>query len=193
MGLCMNALAHGGVFLEDDVCIVQIDFLQAHFTVYQPKTRANKEYCEDLPDVTETVFVLDYLHNSLRDMPLDFRIVRDSKGLGRFAKWEDIARIEDLEADTVFYQPPVRQRDAVFTVEHAFEHAGHYIGIVSTKHPDKDTVYRAVFPFEVGSTGFGYLPLFIGLLIFAQANYWLMSGGFARWRAARSKTRGVSS
>lgn len=186
--LCLGAraLAHGGVFVEDDLCIIQIDFFQAHFTVYQPKTRANKEYCEDLPDVTETVFVLDYLHSSLKEMPLDFRIIRDSQGLGRFAKWEDIANNQDIEGDTIFYQPPVRRPDSTFAVEHTFAESGYYIGIVTTKHPRSDKIYRAIFPFEVGGTGFGYLPLFIGLLLLAQANFWLMSGGFARWRARRA-------
>ena len=181
--LCMKATAHGGVYMEDDLCIIQIDFFQAHFTVYQPQTRANKEYCEDIPDVTDTVFVLDYLHNSLKEMPLDFRIIRDIKDLGRFAKWEDIAQIEDLDHATVFYQPPVRRPNAVFTVEYKFEEPGNYIGIVTTRHPTKDKIYRAVFPFEVGNTGFGYLALFIGLVILVQFNYWFMSGGLGRWRA----------
>ncbi len=181
----MNATAHGGVYMEDDLCIIQIDFFQAHFTVYQPQTRANEEYCEDIPDVSDTVFVLDYLHNSLKEMPLDFRIIRDIQDLGRFAKWEDIALIEDLDSETVFYQPPVRRPDAVFMVEYKFEEPGNYIGIVTTRHPTEDKIYRAVFPFEVGNTGFGYLALFIGLLLLVQFNYWFMSGGLGRWRAKR--------
>ena len=172
--------------MEDDLCVIQIDFFQAHFTIYQPQTRANKEYCEDIPDVTNTVFVLDYLHNSLKEMPLDFRIIRDLKDLGRFATWEDISQIEDLDRETVFYRPPVKRPNAVFTVEYAFEEPGNYIGIVTTKHPTKDKIYRAVFPFEVGGTGFGYLPLFIGLVILVQINYWVMSGGFGRWREKRA-------
>ncbi len=186
---CLKAAAHGGVSSEDDLCIIQIDFFRAHFTIYQPQTRANKEYCEDIPDVTGTVFVLDYLHKSLKEMPLDFRIIRDIKDLGRFAKWEDIAQSEYLERQTVFYQPPVKRPNAVFTVEYTFEEPGNYIGIVTTKHPTKDKIYRAVFPFEVGSTGFGYLALFIGLAILVQINYWVMSGGFARWRAKTARMR----
>ena len=181
-----NVMAHGGVFLEDDQCVVQIDFLRAHFTAYQPQTSANKEYCEDLPDVTATVFVLDYLHDSLREMPLDFRIIRDVNKLGRFAKWADIEKIENLDSHTVFYQPPVTRPNATFTAEHVFAEPGDYIGIVTTQHRSKDKIYRAVFPFEVGATGFGYWPAIVGLLFLVQVNYWVMSGGFSRWRATRN-------
>ena len=33
------AFAHGGVAFEEDLCVINIDFLQAHFTVFQPETR----------------------------------------------------------------------------------------------------------------------------------------------------------
>ena len=188
---CDQAIAHGGVSLDGDQCIIQIDFFQAHFTIYQPETRANREYCEDIPDVTTSVFVLDYLHKSLMDMPVDFRIIRDSDDLGRFATWEQIEQIENIDDVTVFYQPPVKRPDAVFTVEHTFETSGNYIGIVTTKLPDSDKIYKALFPFEVGSTGFGYLPLFVGLIVLVQANYWVMSGGYTRWRERRDKTDNV--
>ena len=79
-----SALAHGGVVLEEDRCVINIGFLTAHFTVYQPESRANEEYCEDIPDVTNSVFVMEYLHDFLREMPVDFRIVEDrSRGTGR--------------------------------------------------------------------------------------------------------------
>ena len=159
--LCVEAAAHGGVSSEDDLCIIQIDFFRAHFTIYQPETRANKEYCEDIPDVTDTVFVLDYLHNSLKEMPLDFRIIRDITDLGRFAKWEDIAQIEDLDRETVFYQPPVTRPNAVFTVEYPFEEPGNNIGLGTTTHPPTDTIYRACSHFAVGGTRLGSLPLVI--------------------------------
>ena len=45
--------AHGGVVSEEDLCIIEIGVFSAHFTVYQPETRASTEYCEDIPDVGE--------------------------------------------------------------------------------------------------------------------------------------------
>jgi hypothetical protein len=185
------APAHGGVVLEDDICVIQIGFFRAHFTVYQPRTRAREELCEDLPDAAETVFVMEYLHNGLTEMPIDFRIIKDVTGRRRFARWADVAAIQDLDGATVFYQPALVEPD-VFAVLHAFDAPGHYIGIVTARQPDTGRVYNAVFPFEVGATGFGYVPLIIGLLVILQINFWIMSGGLARWRARRAATTSMA-
>lgn len=183
--------AHGGVVMEDDVCVIKIGFLQAHFTVYQPRTQQREELCEDLPDVTETVFVMEYLHNSLADMPIDFRIIRDVTGRRRFAKWEDVARIENLDEATVLYQPAVLEPD-VLSVLHEFDQPGHYIGIVTARQPGTNRTYRAVFPFQVGATGFGYVPLIAAAVILLQINFWIMGGGLGRWRAKRTAGKAAS-
>ena len=70
---------HGGVVMEEDLCVINIGFYRAHFTVYQPQTSANEEFCEDLPDAGETIFVLDYLHDSMKRVPVDFRIIKENK------------------------------------------------------------------------------------------------------------------
>ena len=159
-----NTLAGGGLVLEDDVCIIRIDFYSAHFTAYQPDTSGNKQFCQDLPDTGETIFVLDYLHQSLKEVLVDFRIIRDVTGQGRFAKLKHIGEIEDIEQHTVFYQPPVIRPDASFKVEHDFSEEGAYIGIVSAGHPSTDMVYTAVFPFEVGGSSSAYLLALVLLL-----------------------------
>ena len=172
--------AHGGVVLEEDICVIKMGFLSAHFTIYQPETRASEEFCEDIPDVTQTVFVMEYLHSSLREMPLDFRIIRDVTDLGVFARWEDVAGIENLDAATVFYEPPAVRDAAIFTVEHRFDEPGWYIGIVTTTYPETGRTYETVFPFEVG-TNLGLLPLFVLLGVGAQALYLVFTGTAARW------------
>ena len=30
--------AHGGVVQEDDLCVIKVDYLRAHFKVYQPRS-----------------------------------------------------------------------------------------------------------------------------------------------------------
>lgn len=174
-----SALGHGGVVEEDDVCVIRINYLKGHFKVYQPRTDGHREYCEDLPAATESVFVMEYLHEGLAEVPVDFRIIRDVTGKGRFARWEDIAAIDDLDAVTVFYRAPVTEPD-VLTVVHDFDAEGDYIGIVTADVGDTDRVYRAVFPFEVGYTGLGYWPLIIGLLVAAQLSYFVMGGRLRR-------------
>jgi hypothetical protein len=159
-GVCLTfshaLLAHGSVVEDGDLCLIKIGFYQAHFTIFQPQSEGHEEYCEDLPDTGETVFVIDYLHDSMREVPVDFRIVHDRNGVGRFARYEDVLKL-DLEKDSVFYQPPLMQADAVFTVLHPFAEAGAYIGVVTAEHPTEDTVYRAVFPFEVARFPWEYV------------------------------------
>lgn len=145
--------AHGSVVDENDLCVISMGFYRAHFTIYQPRTSGHAEYCEDLPGTGETVFVLDYLHDSMRTVPVEFRIVRDRNGIGRFARYEDVLDL-DLDRDTVFYAEPGVEGDAVYTALYDFDRPGGYIGVVAARHPDDGEIYRAVFPFQVGALPF---------------------------------------
>ena len=55
------------------------------------------------------------MHDGLRDMQLDFRIIKDTQKLGRFAKLEDIEKINDLYSNKPYFTnlPPTIQM--VFT------------------------------------------------------------------------------
>jgi hypothetical protein len=170
-----GAFAHGGVGMEDDVCLIKIGFLEAHFTVYQPKTNGTQEFCEDIPEVASSVFVIDYLHDFLKEMQVDFRIIKDVNNFGVFANWDDITGLDNIEQDTVFYHRPEKRSDGVLTVNYDFQQAGGYIGIVTAVHPEKEKTYHTVFYFQVGGTDYGYLPFFILLLILAQALYWFIN------------------
>ena len=136
--------------LSEDTCIITIGFYTAHFTAYQPETRGGEEFCEDLPDASQTVFVLDYLHGSLKQVPVDFRILRNMTDLGDFVRWEHLEALGDLTPHTVFYQRPQVRADERLAVEFRFPEAGEYIGVVTAGHPTNDSTYVAVFPFEVG-------------------------------------------
>jgi hypothetical protein len=179
------AFAHGGVVEEEDLCVIKVNYLRGHFKIYQPLIDGHKEYCEDLPNATESVFVMEYLHDSLAEADVDFRIIRDVTGKGRFARWEDVAQIDDIDAATIFYREPAVDPD-VFTVIHDFNEEGHFIGIVTANVAGDEQTYRAVFPFEVGYTGLGYWPFFILLLLAIQFQYFVMSGRFRRWRESRA-------
>jgi hypothetical protein len=154
--------AGGGMVLEDDVCILWIDFYSAHFTAYQPDSSGNEQFCQNLPATGKTLFVLDYLHQSLKEVPVELRIIRDVTGQGRFVKLEHVEALDNIEQLTVFYQPPLVRPDASFKIEHDFAEEGEYIGIISAGHPTNDSVYTAVFPFEIGGRNRTYLlPLFL--------------------------------
>jgi len=175
-----NAAAHGGVVEEDDLCVIKVNYRRAHFKICQPGASGHEQYCEDLPLAAESVFVMEYQHDSLSQMPIDFRIIRDVTGKGRFARMEDIAEIKDLEGATVYYQPPIVEPH-IYMVNYEFMQEGDFIGVVSATHPETGKIYAAVFPFEVGFTGFGYWPYILGLLLFVQIQYLLMSGRLKRW------------
>ena len=175
-----DAHAHGGVFLEDDLCFIKIGFYKAHFKIYQPQKSRHEEWCEDIPHADESVFVLEYLHDSLRGVPVEFRIIEDVDNRGRFARWNDIK--EGVHRNTVYHQPPLTEPDGTFLAMYRFTEEGNYIGIVTAESPDRSKTYTAIFPFRVGGADWGLIPWFVALAVFLQLNYWLMSGGYARMR-----------
>lgn len=177
----LMAFGHGGVVLEEDQCVLKMGFLMAHFTGYQPQARGAEEFCEDIPEVGESVFVLEYMHDFMKQMSVDFRIIADATDLGTFANWDDVRALGDLTASTVFYQPPQQRADGVLTASHRFERAGGYIGIVTARHPTKDNTYNAVFYFRVGGPELGYLPYFVALIILVQLIYWASTGTLQRF------------
>ena len=184
LGVCLlpsnPVLAHGGVAFEEDVCLINIGFLQAHFTLYQPLTSGSEEFCEDIPEVSDSVFVLDYLHDFLREMPVDFRIIRDVTDIGVYASWDDILSLPDLEKVTEFYQSPVTVKEGVFKVSHPFSAQGSFIGIVTAQHPTEDKAYHAVFHFQVGGANYRTIPYFVVLILVLQLLYWISTGGLKR-------------
>jgi hypothetical protein len=164
--------AGGGLVLQDDACILQIDFYSAHLTAYQPATSGNEQFCEKLPNTGSTIFVLDYLHPSLKEVPVDFRIIRDVTGQGRFVKLSNVEALGNLEPHSIFYQRPQVQADASLKVEYEFEEKGHYVAVVSAGHPSNNSTYMAVFPIEVGAPRLGF-PL-AALLIVAVPGLFLV-------------------
>lgn len=167
------ALAHGGVVEENDLCVINIGYLKAHFKIYVPQHSGHREYCEDIPVRGESVFVMEYQHDSLDSAAIDFRIIDNVTGMGRFARLEHVEAIDDLDAVTLRYVPPAVVRD-VFMLLQDFESDGEYVGIVSATAADSGKVYTAVFPFEVGYTGLGIWPWVVLALVLLQFNFWLM-------------------
>ena len=171
-----GAGAHGGVVEEEDACLLRMGFLQAHFTLYQPEARGAEQFCESLPAAGSSLFVIEYLHDMMRRMTLDFRIIRDDQGFGAFANWDDVAGIADLQAQTVLHRRMPGQSAGVLALRHDFAEPGGYIGIVVAEHPDTGKVYNSVFYFAVGNDGYGLIPLFVGLAVAAQLGFWITTG-----------------
>ena len=167
--LAGDLLAHGNVIDDNDICQLEVGFLKAHFKIYLPLTHKREEFCEDLPAPSESVFVMEYEHDLLSSMLIDFRIIRDVTGLKAFAREEHILAIDDLDAATVFYKSAVIEPD-VFSIVYQFDKADWYIGIVTASLGEE--TFTAVFPFEVGFTGIGYWPFFAVLICFLMSLVW---------------------
>lgn len=148
------ALAHGGVSVEDDTCIMTIGTYTAHFTGYQPQVRASQEFCEDIPAVAKSIIVLDFISRPLREMAIDFRVVRDVNDIGVMATYEDLGTSTDIERATMFYQAPQKFARGSLDVNIEFDQPGQYIGIMTAvdDNTDERREYISVFPFSVGVT-----------------------------------------
>lgn len=185
------ARAHGSVTPEDDICIMRIGYYRAHFKIYLPRSKGHKEYCEDIPGTGETVFVMEYEHSGLGDVPVDFRIIRNITGQGIFTNLEDVERIDDLDAVTVIHHDAAVQPD-VFTIMYNFEEQGEFVGIVTVRNPETQKLYTAVFPFEVGFAGVPVWAWFIGIAVMLQLQYFWMNGWLSRWRRTRQEQNPVA-
>ena len=154
MSMTPGAFAHGGVAVEDDTCIMTIGTYKAHFTGYQPQVRASQEFCEDIPTVAESIIVLDFISRPLRDMLIDFRIVKDVNEVGVTATIDDLGSAEDIERATMFRRPPEKFPRGSVDVTIEFTEPGQYIGIMTAIDEGTDTrrEYVSVFPFSVGVT-----------------------------------------
>jgi hypothetical protein len=134
-----------------DGCTLYIDFYSAKFTAFQPNTYGERRFCNDLPGAGTTLFNLEYLHPSLMAVPVDFRIIRNRTDQGKFAQWEDVQKLGDLEPYTVFYQAPTVKPFGSLNLQVEFPSRGEYLAIVTAGHPTLDNTYRAVFPVSVGT------------------------------------------
>ncbi len=172
--------AHGGVVEEEDTCLLRMGFLQAHFTLYQPELRGAEQFCEEVPEVGSSLFVIEYLHEMMKQIPVDFRIIRDDQGFGIFANWEDVQSIADLDAQTVLHRTLAPEPTGWLTLRHNFQEAGGYIGVIVAQNPANQKNYTSVFYFEVGNAGYGLIPLFAVLVLAAQLTFWLSTGSLQR-------------
>lgn len=180
--------AHGGVSSEDDVCLINIDRYKAHFTGYLPQVRATQEFCEDIPVATESIFVIDYISDELREMEIDFRIIRDVKNIGVTATLADLGGEQAIKDATVYYAEPKQYQKGVMNIRYNFTQEGGYIGVVNAHHLETGLKYTSVFPFSVGQVNYGgYIKYF--LLLFVGCGVFIYAGGRGHVFKIKSPTK----
>ena len=134
-----RGFAHGAMQRQQNACMLKIGPDLMYFSGYQPAVSRNR-FCEDIPTLGPTIFVLDYAQDEMRGMSTDFRIVRD------VGEQEEQER---LDAITVAYLPPKVYPAGTLNVEHVFNETGQFVGIVTVDGPNGEH-WVSRFPFSVG-------------------------------------------
>ena len=70
------ALARGALTLSRDVCLLTLGANYMFFSGYQ-SAKPRKRFCEDVPATGDTIFAMDFAQDEMREMKVDFRILRD--------------------------------------------------------------------------------------------------------------------
>lgn len=195
--LTSAARAHGGVSIENDVCVMRIGPSIVHFTGYQP-THSYKEFCEDIPYTGPTIIVLDLVDSDLRLMATEVRVVRDPAGggvpIGRRVLSEEEIKSDKVIAATEAYMPPSTYPNGTLKFEHTFKDTGQYIGIVTVRN-DHGQEYVSQFPFMVGPDWrklvpfYGLSALAVGLGIFVVWKFGWQRGSKRNFPLTRPPTR----
>ncbi len=140
--------AHGGLSMEQDMCKLTVGPYMMHFAGYQEDAQRT-EFCEDIPHKGPTIIVLDVVDLALRDLPIEFRIVRKTDG--------------PLDAaPEVFKLSPATYPKGTLMVRHDFMEDGDYVGLV---YAGADRKYASIFPFSVGKPNVAYWKYTLGLVV----------------------------
>ena len=155
MVLSMQAYAHGGLAMAEDICKLTVGPYTMHFTGYQPEKTQEKEFCEDIPNIGRTIVALDYIDEELRPMATEIRVIKDT------------GSEENLDEITIFHMPPKVYMNGSVTFEHNFPSEGKFVGLVTVR--DGETEYVSRFPFAVGTGGSSKMPYILGALVLVLA------------------------
>jgi hypothetical protein len=137
MAAPISALAQHGHELATDTCVLHIGPYKMYFNSYQPDTYYDRQFCQELPGIGNTVLVLDYVEQELRALPVEVRIIRDTGS-------ED-----NLEALTVTHLPAKVYPTGSIDVKYNFDKPGKFVGLVSIGEKHE---HLSRFPFSVGET-----------------------------------------
>lgn len=145
----MSTLAwgHGGVSNEGNECKLTVGPYLMNFSGYQPQDDVSEQFCDDMPSIGKSIIVLDFVDNKLRDMNVNFRVIKsDVAALGN----EKDGLVNEAElAQTPFFQIPAKHYPSgTMTITQDFKEKGHFVGYVIVEGENEKFISR--FPFSVG-------------------------------------------
>lgn len=138
---------HGGVMNEGNECKLRVGPYMMNFSGYQPENNVSKQFCDDMPTIGKSIIVLDFIDNKLRDMTVNFRVIKsDVAALGN--EKDGIVNEAEL-AQTPFFQIPAKHYPSgTMTITQDFAEKGHFVGYVVVEGENEKFISR--FPFSVG-------------------------------------------
>lgn len=178
--LSAAARGHGGVEPKSDTCVIRLGGLRIHVTGYEPGRPDPGEYCHQLPAIGRAFLVLDFFDPALRERALEFRLVRDTRGLGRRATIQALGGEAELEAQTLAAVPRQRFTSGTANIEFTFDEEGRFLLVARGTDPETGQPLEAVFPLVVGGTTLA--PLVTGAVLLAV----LVVAGW-NWRRLRQQ------
>jgi hypothetical protein len=138
LGAPVVANAQHGHELAADTCVLHMGPYKMYFNSYQPDLYYDRQFCQEIPGIGNTVLVLDFVERELRSIPVEVRIIRDT------------GSEQDLESITLVHFPPKVYPTGSIDVKHNFDQPGKFVGLVSMG--DKQE-HLSRFRFSVGETG----------------------------------------
>tara|TARA_B100000315_G_C14290116_1_gene456994 strand:+ start:245 stop:658 length:414 start_codon:yes stop_codon:yes gene_type:complete len=111
------------------------------------------------------IIAIDFVDDALKQLNVDFRIIRDVNEIGNNAVWEDLGGAQGIEAATVQYIEPALYPTGTMTMRYDFVEAGRYVGIVTAENPEGGQIFRSVFPFAVGLIDYFFYGKVAGFII----------------------------
>lgn len=187
--LTTAAYAHGGVGMVDNRCVLRIGPDIMFFTGYQPQN-SREEFCDDVPNIGQTVVALDMQETELREMLTEIRIIKDE---GTHTRMNGLPVLTDAELSskelldpvTIAYFAPKKYPTGTLTFEHTFPERGKFIGIVTVVN-DHGQKFVSQFPFAVGE------PLARSVVLYVLLLGVLGAAVYALWRyGGQRKTKGA--
>ncbi|HUL11891.1 MAG TPA: hypothetical protein VLU73_06960 [Methylococcaceae bacterium] len=160
LGIVLSALiptsltwAHGGASVEADKCRINVGPHLVHFTAYQPQLSGTTEYCNNIPELGNSVIVFDYEGKALRNMTVEFEVTKEPEGT------------------RIFYKEPGTAPTGTINTAINFTTPGDYLAHVTLVNEGQKI--DAHVPFSVGTTGGGISTrtIIIILVVLFAAGY----------------------
>lgn len=154
ISLSSQLWAHGGVANVGNTCRLSVGPYKMNFAGYQAQNGTSERFCDDLPVIGKSIITLDFIDGKLRDMTVNFRVIKvDKAPLGTE---EDGKVKEDELTQKPFFEIPAKQYpNGIMTINQNFTEKGYFVGYLIAE--TKDDKYISRFPFSVGYDNFNIL------------------------------------